>query len=165
MTRRCPAILEFTPDGGSRTFASGNLSPRGFAFAPGTEKIRNISARGLVATGDHVLIGGFIVGGSALANNAVVVRAIGPSMSHQGVSDPLADPVLELRDSSGAMIASNNDCEDTQKKRIVATGLAPANPRESAIYATLPAGSYTAVVRSGDQSMGTALVEVYSVNQ
>jgi hypothetical protein len=159
------AILEFTPVGMSTIFASGPLLPSAFAFEPVTEKVRNISARGLVASGENVLIGGFIVGGSALANNAVVVRAIGPSLSRSGVSNPLSDPVLELHDSSGAIIASNNDWQDTQKAQITASGLAPADPRESALFATLPAGNYTAVVLSGDHTTGIAVVEVYSVSE
>lgn len=160
-----PAIVKFTSLGVATTFAMGPLLPRGFAFEPITEKVRNISARGLVAGSDDVLIGGFIVGGSALANNAVVIRAIGPSLSGAGLSNPLSDPVLELHDSSGAIVASNNDWQDTQKDRIVASGLAPTNPRESAIFATLPAGGYTAVVISGDHTIGTAVVEIYSVGQ
>ena len=160
-----PAIVKFTPAGTTTTFATGALLPSDFAFEPVTEKIRNISARGLVASGENTLIGGFIVGGSALANNAMVVRALGPSLSGAGVSNPLSDPVLELRDGSGALVASNNDWQDTQKTQITASGLAPANPKESAIFATLPAGNYTAVVLSGDQKSGIAVVEAYSVNQ
>ena len=160
-----PAILKFAPSGTSATFVTGPLAPSAFAFEPVTEKVRNISARGLVASGENVLIGGFIVGGNALSNNAVVVRAIGPSLSGGGVSSPLSDPVLELHDSSGAIIASNNDWQDTQKAQITASGLAPTDPRESAIFATLPAGNYTGVVLSGDNKAGIAVVEVYSVNQ
>lgn len=160
-----PAILEFTPAGMSTIFASGPLLSSAFAFEPVTEKVRNISARGLVASGENVLIGGFIVGGSALANNAVIVRAIGPSLSRAGVNNPLSDPVLELHDASGAIIASNNDWQDTQKAQITASGLAPADPRESAIFATLPTGNYTAVVLSGDHTIGIAVVEVYSVSE
>lgn len=160
-----PAIVKYTPAGTATTFASGVLLPVALAFEPVTEKIRNLSARGLVASGENILIGGFIIGGNALANNAVVVRAIGPSLAGGGVNNPLSDPVLELRDSSGAIVASNNDWQDTQKAQITASGLAPTDPRESAIYATLPAGDYTAVVRSGNQTAGLALVEVYSVNQ
>jgi hypothetical protein len=160
-----PAIVKFTSSGVATTFALGPLQPSGFAFEPGTEKVRNISARGLVAGNDDVLIGGFVVGGSALANNAVVIRALGPSLSGSGVPNPLTDPVVELRDSSGGLIASNNDWQDTQKAQIEASGLAPSNPHESAIFATLPVGNYTAVVRSRDQSSGTAVVEIYSVNQ
>jgi hypothetical protein len=62
-------------------------------------------------------------------------------------------------------VAANNDWQDGQAAQITASGLAPADPRESAIYATLPAGDYTAVVRSSDQKTGIAVVEVYSVSQ
>ncbi len=160
-----PAILKFTPAGTATTFALGPLLPSAFAFEPVTEKVRNISARGLVGGGDNTLIGGFIIGGSALANNAVVVRAIGPSLSAASISNPLSDPVLELHDSSGAIIASNNDWQDTQKVQITASGLAPTDLRESAIFATLPTGNYTAVVLSGDHTTGIAVVEVYSVSE
>ena len=129
------------------------------------EKLRNTSARGLVGDGENVLIGGFVVGGSALANNAVIVRALGPSLSGGGVANALADPLLELHDASGTIIASNDDWEDTQKAQISGSRLAPTDPRESAIYTTLPAGSYTAVVRSRNRTPAVGLVEVYSVNQ
>jgi len=99
------------------------------------------------------------------ANNAVVARAIGPSLSQAGVTNPLADPTLELHDSSGALIASNDDWQDTQEAEIMASGLAPSDPNESAIFATLPAGNFTAVVRGADDTTGVALVEVYSVAQ
>ena len=160
-----PGIVMFTPEGMQTTFAFGPLLSTALAFEPTTEKLRNISARGLVGTGDNVLIGGFIVGGNALANNAVVVRAIGPSLSGAGVSNALADPTLELHDPSGALIASNDDWQDTQEDLITASGLPPTDPNESAIYATLPAGNYTAVVRGAGDTTGTALVEVYSVSQ
>jgi hypothetical protein len=156
-------ILKFAPDGTKTTFASGLAQPTFLAFEPVTEKLRNISARGLVGTGDDVLIGGFIVGGNALANNAVVVRAIGPSLSQAGVSNPLPDAILELHNSSGTVIGSNDDWQDTQEALIMATGLAPTDPNESAIYATLPAGNYTAVVRGAGDTTGTALVEIYSL--
>jgi hypothetical protein len=160
-----PAIVKFTSSGAATIFALGPLLPTALAFEPVVEKVRNISARGLVAGNDDVLIGGFVVGGSALANNAVVIRALGPSLSGSGVPHPLTDPVVELRDSSGGLISSNNDWQDTQKAQIEASGLAPLNPHESAIFATLPVGNYTAVVRSRDPSSGTAVVEIYSVNQ
>ena len=160
-----PAIVKLRQGGPVIVFAQGPLLPAAFAFEPVTEKVRNVSARGLVAGGENTLIAGFIIGGSALANNAMIVRALGPSLSASGVSNPLSDPVLELRDASGALVASNNDWQDTQKTQISASGLAPTNPHESAIFATLPAGNYTAVVLSGDHSVGIAVVEAYSVSQ
>jgi hypothetical protein len=159
------SIEKVSSDGTKTLFASGLSPVSSLAFEPVTEKLRNISARGLVGTGDDVLIGGFIVGGSALANNAVVVRAIGLSLSQAGVSNALADPTLELHNSSGALIASNDDWQDTQEELITASGLPPTDPNESAIYATLPAGNYTAVVRGAGDTTGTALVEVYSIGQ
>jgi DNA-binding beta-propeller fold protein YncE len=140
-------IVKITPSATRTTFASGLSQPLYLTFEPVLEKLRNISARALVGTGDDVLIGGFIVGGSALANNAVLARAIGPSLAQAGVTNSLADPTLELHDSSGAVIASNDDWQETQEEQITATGLAPTDPSESAIYATLPAGNYTAIVR------------------
>ena len=102
------------------------------------------------------------MGGNTLANNAVVLRAIGPSLANFGIVNPLQDPILELRNSSGALIASNNNWQDTQRAQILASGLAPTHPRESAIYATLPAGAYTGIVRGANDTSGVALVEVYS---
>jgi hypothetical protein len=159
------SIQKFAPDASKSIFASGLTLPSFLAFEPLGEKLRNISARGLVGTGDDVLIGGFIVGGNALDNNSVVVRAIGPSLAAAGVANPLADPTLELHNSSGALIASNDEWQDPQEAQITATGLAPTDPNESAIYATLPAGNYTGVVRGVGDATGTALVEVYSITQ
>ncbi|MBA3353115.1 MAG: hypothetical protein H0U23_11980 [Blastocatellia bacterium] len=159
------SIVKVTPDGTKTTFVSGLGPIGGLAFEPVTEKLRNISARGLVGTGDDVLIGGFIVGGNALANNAVVARAIGPSLAQAGVTNPLADPTLELRDSSGGIVISNDDWQDSQEDQITESGLAPSDPNESAVYATLPAGNYTAVVRGAGETTGTALVEIYSIAQ
>ena len=72
---------------------------------------------------------------------------------------------LELHNSSGAIIASNDNWQDTQKAQIMASGLAPTNARESAIYATLPAGAYTAVMRGVNDATGIAVVEVYNLSK
>lgn len=122
-------------------------------------KPANISARGLVQTGDNVLIGGFILSGANDAN--VIVRAMGPSLPVPG---KLEDPSLELFDRNGTPIASNNNWRDTQQADITATGIPPTDDRESAIVRTLAPGAYTAVVRGVNQTTGVALVEVYSLN-
>ncbi|HEV8185919.1 MAG TPA: hypothetical protein VGP40_08195, partial [Chthoniobacterales bacterium] len=119
---------------------------------------------GIVGSGNDVLIGGFIVGGNALANNAVVLRAIGPSLLKAGVSNALPDPLIELHDGSGSIVASNDNWADTQEAKLRATGLVPMDRRESAIYATLPAGDYTAVVRGVGDATGVGLVEIYSIS-
>ena len=109
-----------------------------------------------------MLIVGFIVGGSSLLNNPIVVRAIGPSLSQAGLANGLPDPKLELYDGSGAVIASNDNWQETQKAQIIAAGLAPANAHESAILTRLPAGAYTAIVRGVDDATGIALAEIYN---
>jgi hypothetical protein len=158
-------VIRYTPAGVGTTFVSDPILPTALAFEPVTEKLRNFSARGFVQTGDNALIAGMVLGGSAVATNAVLFRALGPSLSHFGITTPLQDPVLELHNSSGAIIATNNNWQDTQRAQILATGLAPGNPHEAALYALLQAGAYTAVVRGVGNTTGVALVEAYSLNR
>jgi hypothetical protein len=131
---------------------------------PGTPTARlgNISTRGHVLTVDNVMIGGFIITGTGQKN--VIVRAIGPSLTQQGITNPLLDPTLELHDGSGAVIAFDDNWRDSQQTEIQATGLAPSDDRESAIFRTLSPGNYTAIVRGKNITIGVALVEVYGLN-
>ena len=124
----------------------------------------NISTRARVETGDNVLIGGFIVTGSAA--KTVIVRAIGPTLSQHGVSDVLADPTLELHTANGALLRSNDNWRDdpSQASQIIASGLAPSSNLESAIIATLQPGKYTAIVRGKNSRQGIALAEVYDLD-
>jgi hypothetical protein len=122
-------------------------------------KLANISSRGLVETGDNVMIGGFIAGNQAMP---VMVRALGPSLTPFGISNALADPTLALHDAQGAMIASNDDwAASVERPAIEAAGLQPTNEMESAIPATLAPGNYTAIVRGKNDTIGVAVVEVY----
>ncbi len=138
-----------------------------FAFNPNrglAPAMRNISTRGRVATGDSVLIAGFILGAGAGGGDIpVVVRALGPSLGSAGVSGVLADPMVDLYNGNGVLLASNNDWKATQQSALEATGLAPANDAESALLTSLPAGAYTAIVRGMGASSGVALVEVYAL--
>ena len=107
------------------------------------------------------MIGGFIIGGEDPTQ--VLVRAIGPSLSGQGISFPLPDPVLEIHDSSGQLISTNDNWRSTQQNEIIATGIPPTNDKESAILMTLDPGNYTAVVHGQGSTTGVALVEVYNL--
>lgn len=123
----------------------------------------NISTRGQVQSGDQLLIGGFIVGGTQ--SKPIVVRALGPSLGGAGISHPLSDPALELRDVSGALVASNDNWgSDPNAPQILSENLAPSNPNESALQATLNPGSYTAIVRGANGTTGVALVEIYDLS-
>jgi hypothetical protein len=126
--------------------------------------LANISTRGLVQTGDDVMIGGFIMGGSSQTTE-VAIRGIGPSLAQFGLTNLLADPNLELRDSNGALITSNNDWQDDpiSAAELTAHNLAPQNSLESGIFATLPPGTFTAILAGNNNGVGIGLVEIYNV--
>jgi glucose/arabinose dehydrogenase len=121
----------------------------------------NISSRGRVRTGDNVMIAGFILGGNSSRN--IIVRALGPSLTAKGIVGALANPTLALHNSSGALIAMNDNWRSNQEAAINATGLAPTNNNESAIVGVLAPDQYTAIVRGVNNSTGVALVEVYQL--
>lgn len=108
------------------------------------------------------MIGGFIIGGDAPTK--VIVRAIGPSLAAFGVTGVLGDPTMELHDSSGSLIFSNDNWRSDQEQEIIDTTIPPTDDKESAIVATLPPGAYTAIVRGANGTTGVALVEVYALS-
>jgi hypothetical protein len=123
----------------------------------------NISTRGLVLGGADVMIGGFIIKGTG--PKRVIIRAIGPELAQHGVPNPLADPILDLHNSTGALIAVNDNWLDAPNVQdIMNSGHAPTDPRESAVLATLPPGNYTAIVRGVNNTTGVGLVEVYDLD-
>lgn len=126
-------------------------------------QLANISTRGLVLLGNNVMIGGFILGGSN--HTHVVVRGIGPSLSQFGLSPVLANPALVLHDSNGAVLVSNDNWQDdpASAAQLTALGLAPPEPAESGIYASLPPGAFTAVLSGKNSGTGIGLVEIYNV--
>jgi hypothetical protein len=152
-----PTISYTTPDK-EVTTASRNAP---LPTAPG--RLLNISTRARVETGDNVLIGGFIVTGTA--PRKVIVRGIGPSLraNDAPVPDRLADPTLELYAQGNPVPLAANDDWKTNQVEIETTGLAPSDDAESAIVRTLEPGAYTAVLRGKDQSTGVALVEAYDL--
>jgi len=124
-------------------------------------RLADISTRAQVGSGDNVLIGGFIIQGSA--SKRVLVRAIGPSLIPFGVANALMDPTLELRDMNGALLVSNDNWTTAANKQdITDTGRAPGASREAAVLTTLAPGRYTAIVRGVGATSGVALVEVYA---
>jgi N-acetylneuraminic acid mutarotase len=144
-----------------------------YDFSPDSNSILgNISTRSLVQNGDNVMIGGLIVQGTQ--SKRVVIRAIGPELTQYEVPNVLANPTLELHDSTGALIASNDNWQQTivggiitgdQRLAIHQSGHAPGSLLESALIADLPAGNYTAIVRGVNNTTGVALVEVYDLGE
>ena len=128
---------------------------------PANSRLRDLSSRGQVATGDQAMIGGFIIGGTQPTE--ILIRALGPSLTALGISGALPDPLLELHGSDGSLIADNDNWRDTQEAEIIATGIPPSDDNESAIVSALAPGNYTAVVRGVNNTTGVALVEVYNL--
>jgi hypothetical protein len=130
--------------------------------APQISKLQNISTRAQVGTGSNVLIGGFIITGTD--PKKVILRGRGPSLSSFGIADPLHDPTIELFDSAGNGLAANDDWQINQRDEIIATGLAPESPVESAIVQTLVPGAYTVILRDKDTSAARlGIVEVFDI--
>jgi hypothetical protein len=125
-----------------------------------TAHLTNFSTRGLVQTGNDVMIAGMIVQNN---NQNVIVRALGPTLTSFGVTNALANPTLEVRNGNGTLIGFNDNWKSTQPAEITATGKAPPNDLESAMVRTLAPGSYTAIVRGVNNTTGVALVEVYTL--
>jgi hypothetical protein len=141
----------------------GNALCELYDLEPGDSSVLNISTRGQVGSGDNVMIGGFIVGGTD--PQKVIIRGIGPSLTAAGVSGALADPIVELHNSDGSLIFQNDNWRSDQEDEIIATRIPPSDSKESAIVATLNPGAYTAIVRGAANTAGVALVEVYALDQ
>jgi N-acetylneuraminic acid mutarotase len=160
------AILTTVAPGNHTAIVRGANGSTGVALvevydleAGSDSRLGNISTRGFVQTGDNVLIGGLILLGQQ--SRRVLVRAIGPSLT---VSGALADPTLELRDSNGGLLASNDNWRTSQEAEIIATTLQPSHDLESAILQTLPPANYTAILRGQNLATGVALVEAYALD-
>jgi N-acetylneuraminic acid mutarotase len=159
------AILTDLPAGGGTAIVRGGNAATGVALveiydvdSAAAAKLANISTRGIVQTGNNLMIGGFILSGSESVR--VLLRARGPSLP---LSGPLADPTLELRDGNGALRGANDNWRSDQQTEIAATGLAPASDSESALIQALPAGGYTALVRGVNGTSGIAIVEAFAL--
>src|SRR4029077_998969 len=113
-----------------------------------TSYLGHISTRGLVTTGDDVMIGGFVVQGTGAKR--VILRAIRPELTQLGVPNVLSNPTLELHNESGALLGFNNDWQTTIIGGVITTnqvtdiqnsGHAPTAASEPAIITTLQPGN------------------------
>ena len=125
-------------------------------------RLSGISTRMRVLTGDNVLIGGFIIDGTTAKK--VVINARGPSLTSQGVSGALANPVLTLVPASGSPTTNDNWGNAPNAAEIQSLGLNPANAFESSILTTLNPGAYTAIVSGASNGTGVGIVEVFEVD-
>ncbi|MDQ6625873.1 MAG: hypothetical protein M3Y69_07020 [Verrucomicrobiota bacterium] len=163
------ALLRTLNEGAYTVVLSGAGSTSGLGLVEiydvdfgSNSRLANISTRGQVKTGDNILIGGMIVSGSAAQR--VVSRAIGPDLAAAGVPTPLQDPFIDIRDSNGMSIGSNDNFgTGGQTDELAQNGLTPGDSRDSAIILNVPPGNYTALV-TGMAGEGVALVEFYNLS-
>jgi hypothetical protein len=137
-----------------------------FDLDPGaSSKLGNISTRGFVDVDDNVMIAGLIVSPSNGTSTKVLVRALGPTLGDFGVAGALANPTLDLVNSSGTVIRSNDNWKDDAQQRaaIEDANLAPSHDEEAALVETVAPGAYTAIVRGNNRATGVGLVEAYNI--
>tara|TARA_R110002072_G_scaffold20841_5_gene75223 strand:- start:8693 stop:12775 length:4083 start_codon:yes stop_codon:yes gene_type:complete len=127
-------------------------------------RLANIATRGLVGTGNDVLIGGLIIGGDEA--KTVTVRARGPSLvdADPNLTNLLSDPQLQLFNVSGELIDSNDNWQDHSSAANLRADLQPSRSQEAVITRTLSPGAYTAIVRGVGETTGIGIVEVFEVN-
>jgi hypothetical protein len=141
-----------------------DATPAG-TYTPTTPRLISVSARNHVGTGDNILIGGFVIGGTTA--ETVLIRASGPALVPFGVTGTLPDPELQLY-SGSTLLESNTGWGGNAQIASAAASVgafswgSSATP-DSALLVTLPPGAYTAQVSGASGDIGVALVEVYEV--
>src|SRR5207253_2919207 len=118
----------------------------------------NLSTRVSVQGGNGVAIAGFIISGSS--PKQVLIKGLGASLSNFGIVNPLQDPTLDLHDSTGKAIATNDDWQQATNANQIPIDFQPADSHEPAIWATLPPGSFTAILRGKNGGSGVGLIEM-----
>jgi PKD domain len=93
------------------------------------------------------------------APDGAKILITGLSFGQSGV----ADPVLELRDASGKVIAINNNWTETQQNEIANTGFAPPSNTESAILVSVPPGTYTVIEEGNCGNKGSGEIRIYDL--
>jgi hypothetical protein len=150
--------------GGDSAYAASSSAQVAVQVTANPPRLGNISTRMEVLTGDNVMIGGFIIGGST--SKTVAITATGPSLAPFGISNFLPNPTLTLvRSSDQTVVATNDDWQtDANAPLLQASGFAPASPMDSGLYVTLAPGAYTAIVRGVGGTIGVSVIGVFEVD-
>jgi kumamolisin len=145
-----------------------------------SQRLLDISNRAQVQTGQNIVIGGFVIGGSG-ASKSVLVRSVGPGLATYGVTGVLSQPSVSVYDSSGLVIATDtgwsnlptagNSTVAASFRQATAADMSSAgafplsaNSPDSAIVLTLPPGAYSAQSSGVGGTSGVALTEVYDLS-
>ena len=128
-------------------------------------QLGNLSTRGFVQGGNDVLIAGYVLGGNNTGNDRIAIRGLGPSLAQFGLNPVLDDPTLELHDSNGMTLISNDDwaTDPVSAANLAQFNLQPSDPKEAAIFTSLPTGTFTAILAGKNGGTGIGIVEVYNL--
>ena len=166
-------ILTLQP-GGYTAVVTGKNGATGIALVEVYEddnnsaRLTNLSSRAYVGTGGSVAIPGIVVRGGSAAKK-LLVRAVGPGLTAFGVPSVLADPILTITDSTGTVVATNDNWQTAANLADLTAATArvtfplAAGSKDAALFVTLPPGGYTVQVSGVANATGNALVEVYEL--
>ena len=134
--------------------------------------VLNISTRGIVGSGDNVMIGGFIITDGP---QTVFVAARAQELAAANVPNLLSDPVLTINpqgDNETILLQNDNWQDDAEEAQVITDIWGGSPPLEdgstsAAGVVTLPAGAYTGTISAADGSTdgGLAIFEVFEVNE
>ena len=178
---RDSALLASVVQGGFTALVSGTDGGSGVALVEiyedrsmsgGESRLRNLSTRGTVGSGERVLIGGFYVSGSV--PKSMLIRAVGPSLAQysQGQFNTASNPRLRLFSASDTVnpIATNddywvggNEIEVRDASSRVGAFALSIGTSDAAMVLALPPGGYTAVVDIASGDEGVVLLEIYEI--
>jgi hypothetical protein len=136
-----------------------------------SDRLINVSSRGLVGAGANILIDGFVISGPPNSQEQVLVRGVGPTLAQVGVtSGLLAQPSVSVYDSSGNLVATNTVWGTASNAAAIANATSesgafalPSGSADSALLLNLSPGAYTLQVSGVNQTSGVALGEVYDI--
>ncbi len=133
-----------------------------------TSSLVNNSTRGVAGSGANAMISGFVVNAPAGELRWVLIRGVGPSLAGFGVTQPLADPAIQVTAGNGTVIGVNDNVGTAPNLTLLntVTTAAGAFPLTSASDAALligvPAGAYTVQLHTNAATEARpALLEVY----
>jgi alkaline phosphatase len=133
-----------------------------------TERLTNLSSRGIVGSGAESMVNGFVLTGAR--PHRLLIRGLGPALADLGVPGPLPNPELRIRDAKGVVLFSNDNWESNdnvaalQSAILLAGGVALApGSHDAALLVDLAPGTYTAELVGSDGGSGVGLLEIYEV--
>ena len=157
----------------STSAGTATSDPALLALSTAPTRLANIASRGVAANAANVLTAGFVVTGTG--TKQMLIRVVGPSLGSLGITGFLADPSLDLLDSTQKILQTNDNWGTQSGGATAVTAInqattrvgafpLPANSRDAVVLATLNAGSYTVQAHGAANSTGVALVEVYDAS-